>query len=222
MVFYSGKLVLELDNPTIVVITDRNDLDDQLYDTFAASKQLLRQAPLQAQNREDLKDLLKVASGGIVFTTLQKFYPEIGNVYDLLSDRKNIIVIADEAHRSQYGFKARAIDIIDDEGKIIGQKTIYGLAKYLRDALPNATFIGFTGTPIEFDDKSTPAVFGSYIDNYDIAHSVEDKATVPIYYESRLARVNLDEEGRTLIKELDDELKLDDLTAAEKAKAKWS
>lgn len=222
MVFYTGKLVLELDNPTVVVLTDRNDLDDQLFDTFAFSTQLLRQAPVQATSRDNLKDLLKVASGGIVFTTVQKFFPENGNVYDLLSDRSNIVVIADEAHRSHYGFKARAIDSFDENGEIIGQRIVYGFAKYIRDALPNATFIGFTGTPIEFDDKNTPAVFGNYIDIYDISRAVEDKNTVPIYYESRLAKVNLDDEGRKLIKELDKDLKKDDLTAAQKAKAKWT
>jgi len=222
MVFYTGKLVLALDNPTILIITDRNDLDDQLFDTFAASKQLLRQDPVQAENRSDLKDLLKVASGGVVFSTIQKFQPEEGNVYEQLSDRKNIVVIADEAHRTQYGFKAKTIDDKDDQGNIIGKKTVYGFAKYMRDALPNATFLGFTGTPIESTDVNTPAVFGNYIDVYDIAQAVEDGATVRIYYEGRLAKINLSEEGRKLVQELDDELEKDDLTDNQQAIAKWT
>lgn len=205
MVFYTGKIVLAMDNPTIVVITDRNDLDDQLFDTFAASKQLLRQEPVQADNRNQLKELLKVASGGVVFTTIQKFQPEEGNVYELLSDRKNIVVIADEAHRTQYGFKAKTIDDKNEKGDVIGKKTVYGFAKYMRDALPNATYLGFTGTPIENTDVNTPAVFGNYVDIYDIAQAVEDGATVRIYYESRLAKVNLSEEGRKLVEDVDDE-----------------
>jgi len=167
MVFYAGKIVLTLDNPTILIITDRNDLDDQLFDTFAASKQLLRQDPVQAEDRPHLKELLKVASGGVVFTTIQKFQPEEGNVYEELSTRENIIVIADEAHRTQYGFKAKTIDDKDGRGNIIGKKTVYGFAKYMRDALPNATYLGFTGTPIESADINTPAVFGNYVDIYD-------------------------------------------------------
>jgi type I restriction enzyme R subunit len=135
MVFYTGKIVLTMDNPTLVVITDRNDLDDQLFDTFAASKQLLRQEPVQAEDRNHLKELLNVASGGIVFTTIQKFQPEEGNVYPKLSDRENIIVIADEAHRTQYGFKAKNIDVKDKQGNVIGKKIVYGFAKYTRDAL---------------------------------------------------------------------------------------
>ena len=222
MVFYTGKIVLKLDNPTIVMITDRNDLDDQLFDTFAASKQLLRQDPVQADNREHLKTLLKVASGGIVFTTIQKFQPEEGNVYEELSSRRNIVVIADEAHRTQYGFKAKTIDDKDENGNVIGKKTVYGFAKYMRDALPNATYLGFTGTPIENTDKNTPAVFGNYIDIYDIAQAVDDGATVRIYYESRLAKIHLSEEGKRLVKELDEELKKDDLTETQKAKAKWT
>lgn len=222
MVFYTGKLVLLLNNPTIVVITDRNDLDEQLFDTFAASTQLLRQTPVQANNREHLKALLKVASGGIVFTTIQKFQPENGNVYDELSDRSNIVVIADEAHRTQYGFQAKTVDEIDIEGNVIGQRIVYGFAKYLRDALPNATYLGFTGTPIEGTDVNTPAVFGNYIDIYDIAQAVEDGATVRIYYESRLAKIKLSEEGQQLVKELDDELKKADLSESQKAKAKWT
>ncbi|MFQ3550267.1 MAG: type I restriction endonuclease subunit R, partial [Armatimonadota bacterium] len=198
MVFYAGKVVLNLNNPTVVVITDRNDLDDQLFDTFASCKQLLRQVPVQAGNREDLKRLLKVAGGGIVFTTIQKFFPEDDALnFEMLSDRKNIIVIADEAHRSQYGFGAK---IREKNGETI---TRYGFAKYMRDALPNASFIGFTGTPIEKEDASTPAVFGNYVDVYDILQAVNDGATVKIYYESRLAKVHLKEEAKEL---LDDEV----------------
>ncbi len=222
MVFYTGKIVLALDNPTILVITDRNDLDDQLFDTFAASKQLLRQEPVQADDRNQLKELLKVASGGVVFTTIQKFQPEEGNVYELLSDRKNIVVIADEAHRTQYGFKAKTIDAKDGQGNVVGKKIVYGFAKYMRDALPNATYLGFTGTPIENTDVNTPAVFGNYVDIYDIAQAVEDGATVRIYYESRLAKVNLSEEGKQLVEDLDDELDQEDLTNTQKAKAKWT
>ena len=222
MVFFTGKIVLEMDNPTVVVITDRNDLDDQLFDTFAASRQLLRQEPVQAEDRNHLKELLKVGSGGVVFTTIQKFQPDEGNVYELLSDRENIVVIADEAHRSQYGFKAKTIDDKNEKGEVIGKKTVYGFAKYLRDALPNATYLGFTGTPIENTDVNTPAVFGNYVDIYDIAQAVEDGATVRIYYESRLAKVNLSEEGKALVDELDKELDQEDLTDNQKAKAKWT
>ncbi len=206
MVFFTGKIVLALDNPTVLVITDRNDLDDQLFDTFASSTQLLRQEPKQIENRVDLKEKLKVASGGVIFSTIQKFQPTEGNVYETLSDRENIIVIADEAHRTQYGFKAKTIDEKDENGNVIGKKVVYGFAKYMRDALPNATYLGFTGTPIESTDTNTPAVFGNYIDVYDIAQAVEDGATVKIYYESRLAKVNLSEEGKQLISSLDDTL----------------
>jgi type I restriction enzyme R subunit len=222
MVFFAGKVVLALDNPTLLVITDRNDLDDQLFDTFAASKQLLRQAPVQAESRGHLKELLNVASGGIVFTTIQKFQPEEGNVYPELSDRRNIIVIADEAHRTHYGFRAKTVDEKDEEGNVIGKKIVYGFAKYMRDALPNATYIGFTGTPIEKTDVNTPAVFGGYVDVYDISQAVEDGATVKIYYESRLAKVALSEEGRRMVAELDEELEVDDLPETQRAKAKWT
>ena len=223
MVFFTGKLVLQLDNPTVLVITDRNDLDDQLFDTFASSKQLLRQVPVQADNREHLKDLLKVASGGIVFATIQKFQPEDScNVYEELSARTNIVVVADEAHRTQYGFKPKTIDVKDDDGNVVGQRLVYGFAKYMRDALPNATYLGFTGTPVESTDNNTPAVFGNYVDIYDIAQAVEDGATVPIYYESRLVKINLSEEGKQLIENLDEELQGDELTETQKAKAKWT
>ncbi|MBL0049667.1 MAG: type I restriction endonuclease subunit R [Bacteroidetes bacterium] len=227
MVFYSGKLITapEMNNPTIVVITDRNDLDDQLFDTFAASMQLLRQEPVQAENREHLKELLRVASGGIVFTTIQKFMPEgFNSVYDQLSDRKNVVVIADEAHRTQYGFEAKFVDVKDKETKeVIGKRIAFGFAKYMRDALPNATYIGFTGTPIEGTDVNTPQVFGNYIDRYDIKDAVTDGATVKIFYESRLAKVNLDEEGKFLIEAFESELEQDeDISEKQKAKAKWT
>lgn len=222
MVFYTGKIVLALNNPTILVITDRNDLDDQLFDTFAGCGNLLRQEPMQIENRDDLKQKLKVASGGVIFTTIQKFQPEEGNIYDELSDRRNIIVIADEAHRTQYGFKPKTVDDKDQDGNVIGKKIVYGFAKYLRDALPNATYLGFTGTPIESSDVNTPAVFGNYVDIYDISQAVEDGATVKIYYESRLAKINLSDEGKKLVKELDDELGNDDLSETQKAKAKWT
>lgn len=215
MIFYTGKLVLELDNPTVVVINDRNDLDGQLYDTFAGAKQLLRQDPIQAESRTQLKELLKTSGGGIIFTTIQKFFPEDGQSnFDLLSNRKNIIVIADEAHRSQYGFAGK----ISTSGELR-----YGFAKYLRDALPNASFIGFTGTPVEKEDASTPAVFGNYIDIYDISRAVEDHATVPIFYESRLVKVHLKpEEAKKLDEEMAAISEGDENTLTEKAKAKWT
>lgn len=223
MVFYTGKLVQMMDNPTIIVITDRNDLDDQLFDTFAASKSLLRQTPVQAENREELQKLLSVAAGGIVFTTIQKFFPDEEAVFPELSPRRNIVVIADEAHRTQYGFEAKLRYIKDKEGNEVGTRISYGFAKHMRDALPNATFIGFTGTPVEGTDKNTQAVFGDYIDIYDIAQAVEDGATVPIYYESRLAKIHLNEKE---LEKIDEELTL----AAEdqpdylvqKEKSKWS
>ena len=182
MVFYSGKIILHpaMSNPTLVIITDRNDLDDQLFGTFALCQDLLRQTPVQAEDGEHLQELLRVASGGVIFTTIQKFLPEQGQGYPLLSERRNIVVIADEAHRSQYDF-------------------IDGFARHMHDALPNASFIGFTGTPIELTDRSTPAVFGDYIDIYDIQRSVEDGATVRIYYEGRLAKLALDETERPKI-----------------------
>ncbi len=227
MVFYAGKLITapQMRNPTILVLTDRNDLDDQLFDTFAASRQLLRQDPVQARDRAQLKELLKVASGGIVFTTIQKFLPDgLQSTYDLLSDRRNVVVIADEAHRTQYGFEAKLVDIKDKETKeVIGKRIAYGFAKYMRDALPNATYIGFTGTPIESTDVNTPQVFGQYVDVYDISQAVADGATVRIYYESRLAKVNLDEEGRRLIEEFDAELENDEeVSERQKEKAKWT
>ncbi len=233
MVFYTAKLVKELNNPTIIVITDRNDLDDQLYTTFAKSKEILRQEPKQAHVRKlteeqkkaqakdnsrevnGLYDLLNEReSGGIIFTTIQKFMPEEGEM-PVLTDRKNVIIIADEAHRSQYGLDAKTNMKTGD--------VKYGYAKYMRDALPNASYIGFTGTPIEFDDKSTPAVFGDYIDIYDMTRAVEDKATVKIYYENRIIKLEADE---NVLKELDEEFaditEGQEETDREKNKAKWS
>ena len=224
MVFYTGKLVLGLNNPTIVVITDRNDLDEQLFDTFAASSQLLRQTPVKANSRDELQQLLKVAAGGIIFTTIQKFFPEEEqDKYPTLSERKNIVVIADEAHRTQYGFEAKTKYVKDIAGNEVGTKISYGFAKHLRDALPSATFIGFTGTPVESTDRNTKAVFGEYIDVYDIAQAVEDGATVRIYYESRLAKIHLKEENKETI---DEELTMAAEDAPEyivqNAKAKWT
>ena len=205
MVFYAGKLVLDLDNPTILMLTDRNDLDGQLFDTFSKAQELLRQKPAQADSRDELKKLLKVASGGIIFTTIQKFLPdEKGGKFPLLSDRSNIVVVADEAHRSQYDF-------------------IDGFAKHLRDALPNASFIGFTGTPIEKADKNTPAVFGDYVDVYDIHQSYIDGTTVKIYYESRLAKLELKPEERPKIDANFEEVTEGEETAnKEKLKSKWA
>ncbi|HEC88906.1 MAG TPA: type I restriction endonuclease subunit R [Thermoplasmata archaeon] len=220
MAFYAGKLVLEpeMENPTIVVLTDRNDLDDQLFDTFSRCHEILRQKPVQAETREDLKKLLKVASGGVIFTTIQKFFPEENREeYPLLSDRDNIVVIADEAHRSQYGFKAKVIRN-EDEALIT-----YGYAKYVRDALPNASFIGFTGTPIEQADKSTPAVFGNYVDIYDIEQAIKDGATVPIYYESRLAKLELKPEERPKIdEEFEEVTEGEEIEKKERLKSKWA
>jgi type I restriction enzyme R subunit len=218
MAFYAGQLVKHpaMVNPTLVILTDRNDLDDQLFATFSMCRDLIRQTPVQAESREDLQKILSRASGGVVFTTIQKFAPETGeSEYPKLTDRRNIIVIADEAHRSQYGFGAKV------KGKT--GEISYGFAKYLRDALPNASFIGFTGTPIEADDVNTPAVFGNYIDVYDISRAVEDGATVPIYYESRLARIELDEDEKTKIDAEVNELTGDDSEAEqERFKRKWS
>ena len=222
MVFLAGKLVLNqsLNNPTVVMLTDRNDLDDQLFDTFASCQQLLRQDPQQADNRDRVRQLLNTNSGGIIFTTVQKFSPADGeSIYPQISDRANIIVLADEAHRSQYGFTAKQVDIKDENGNITGKATRYGFAKYIRDALPNACFVGFTGTPIEQSDKNTPAIFGDYIDIYDISQAVADGATVPIYYESRLVKVDLDETGRQLLDELDEDLSFEDLSTTQQAKA---
>jgi type I restriction enzyme R subunit len=213
MAFYAGQLVRhpEMANPTLVVLTDRNDLDDQLFATFSMCRDLIRQTPVQAESREDLQKLLARASGGVIFTTLQKF----GELAEPLTKRTNVVVIADEAHRSQYGFRAK----VDTKTGEIS----YGFAKYMRDALPNASFIGFTGTPIEADDVNTPAVFGNYIDVYDISRAVEDGATVPIYYESRLARIELDEDEKPKVDAEVNALTEDDSEVEqERFKQKWS
>jgi len=216
MAFYAGKVVRhpKMQNPTLVVITDRNDLDDQLFGTFSGCHELLRQKPVQANDRDEVKELLKVASGGVVFTTLQKFAPDPGQSYPGLSDRRNIVVIADEAHRSQYGHYAKA--------KKTGEIS-YGFSKHLRDALPNASYLGFTGTPIELGDKSTKAVFGDYIDVYDISRAVEDGATVKIYYEGRLAKLELTEKERPRIdEEFEEVTEGEEQSAKEKLKTKWA
>lgn len=213
MAFYAGQLVKHpaMANPTLVVLTDRNDLDDQLFSTFSMCRDLIRQTPVQAESRDDLQKVLSRASGGVIFTTLQKF----GEIAEPLTTRRNVVVMADEAHRSQYGFKAK----VDAK---TGQIS-YGFAKYMRDALPNASFIGFTGTPIEANDVNTPAVFGNYIDVYDISRAVEDGATVPIYYESRLARIELNEEEKPKIDvEVDDLTEEDSEADQERFKKKWS
>ena len=221
MAYFAGRLVLEpaVENPTIVVITDRNDLDDQLFSTFAQCAELLRQEPIQAESSAHLKRLLAVAAGGVVFTTIQKFLPdEIGDHFPLLTDRRNVVVIADEAHRSQYEFGAHVVERRDGTAHLS-----YGFAKNIRDALPNATFIGFTGTPIELADRSTPAVFGDYIDVYDISRAVDDGATVPIYYESRLAKLDLPEEQKPRIDaEFDEVTEGEETAAKEKIKSKWA
>ena len=194
MSFYAGQVIKHpaMENPTLVVLTDRNDLDEQLFNTFSMCKDLLRQTPQKAEDRDDLRKLLDRPSGGVIFTTIQKFQPKEGETdFPRLTDRRNVVVIADEAHRSQYGFKAK---VEAKTGEIS-----YGFAKYLRDALPYASFIGFTGTPIENGDVNTPAIFGDYIDVYDISRAVADGATVPIYYESRLARIELPEDEKPKI-----------------------
>ena len=207
MAFYAGAIVREpaMENPTIVVLTDRNDLDDQLFTTFSRCQDLLRQPPVQAESRADLRDKLSVTSGGVVFATIQKFFPEErGDTYPILSERRNIVVIADEAHRSQYDF-------------------IDGFARHMRDALPNASFVGFTGTPIELQDANTRAVFGDYISIYDIQRSVEDGATVPIHYESRLARLELDESERpTIDPDFEEATEGEEIERKERLKTKWA
>ncbi len=218
MAFYAGQVIAHpaMENPTLVIITDRNDLDEQLFGTFAMCKDLMCQTPQRAESREELQQLLRRPSGGVIFTTIQKFSPERGETdYPVLTDRRNVVVIADEAHRSQYGFKAKVARATGDIS--------YGFAKYLRDALPNASFIGFTGTPIEKDDVNTPAVFGDYIDIYDISRGVEDGATVPIYYESRLARIELSDEEKPHLDDEVAELTEDEAQGEqEKLKRKWA
>lgn len=207
MAFFAGKVIRHpaMENPTLMMITDRNDLDDQLFGTFSSCKDLIRQTPVQAENREHLKELLQVPAGGVVFTTIQKFLPDAeGQQYPELSARHNIVVIADEAHRSQYDF-------------------IDGFARHMHDALPNASFIGFTGTPIESDDRSTPAVFGDYIDKYDILRAVEDGTTVPIFYEGRLAKIDLQEQEKPKIDpEFEEITEGEEESDKQKLRTKWA
>ena len=207
MAFYAGAIIREpaMENPTVVVLTDRNDLDDQLFGTFSRCQHLLRQPPVQAESRADLRDKLSVNAGGVVFTTIQKFFPEEkGDTYPALSERRNIVVIADEAHRSQYDF-------------------IDGFARHMRDALPQASFVGFTGTPIELQDANTRAVFGDYISIYDIQRSVEDGATVPIYYESRLAKLALDEDEKPKIDpNFEEATEGEEVDRRERLKTRWA
>lgn len=217
MVFYAAKLMRDprMENPTLVFITDRNDLDDQLFGEVFAPARILPETPVQAEGRDNLRTLLARASGGIIFTTLHKFAPgEDGDYNPVLTDRRNVVVVADEAHRSQYGFD----ETLDSKGRLKA-----GLAKHMRDALPNATFLGFTGTPIESNDRSTRAVFGDYIDIYDLTRAVEDGATVKIFYESRLARINLSDAVLAQVDEQIDEASEGGSTeASERAKSKWS
>ena len=207
MAFYAGAVIREpaMDNPTVVVLTDRNDLDDQLFGTFSRCQDLLRQPPTQAESRADLRNKLSVNVGGVVFTTIQKFFPEEkGDTHPTLSERRNIVVIADEAHRSQYDF-------------------IDGYARHMRDAMPNASFVGFTGTPIELQDANTRAVFGDYISIYDIQRSVADGATVPIYYESRLAKLSLDEREMPRIDpDFEEVTEGEEVERREKLKTRWA
>lgn len=217
MVFYAAKIMRDprMQNPTLVFITDRNDLDDQLFGETFAPALILPEAPVQAESRSDLRAKLSRASGGIVFTTLQKFRPgEDGDVSPVLTDRRNVIVIADEAHRSQYGFG----ETMDSQGRLKA-----GLAKHLRDALPGATYLGFTGTPIESNDKSTRAVFGDYIDVYDLTRAVEDGATVKIFYEPHLIKVDIPDSEFAVLDELADEIteQVEEDTASA-AKSRWS
>ena len=221
MVFYAGKLVIskELGNPTIVIITDRNDLDDQLFGTFLKCKDILRCTPVQATDRENLRTLLNNrTSGGIIFTTIHKFSPENqGEEVKSLTDRKNVIVMADEAHRSQYGFGA---EVVKDENSA---DLKYGYAKYMRDSLPNASYIGFTGTPVELTDKNTRAVFGDYIDVYDMTRAVEDGTTVKIFYESRIAKLDLPEQMKPKVDtEYDEITEYQETSQKEKLKSKWA
>jgi type I restriction enzyme R subunit len=207
MAFYAGRIIREpaMENPTVVVLTDRNDLDDQLFATFSRCGDLLRQPAVQAESREHLRGLLSVAAGGVVFTTIHKFFPEEkGDRHPTLSERRNIVVIADEAHRSQYDF-------------------VDGFARHMRDALPHASFIGFTGTPIELQDANTRAVFGDYISVYDIQRAVQDGATVPIYYESRLAKLALDQNERPKIDpDFEEATEGEEVERKERLKTKWA
>lgn len=228
MVCYASKLLQQpsLNNPTLVIVTDRNDLDGQLFDTFSMAQETLKQIPKQANDRDELRELLQMRqSGGIIFTTIQKFaLADNEDKHPLLSDRTNIMVASDEAHRSQYGNKAKPKDIKNEAGEVIGKKFVFGYSKHLRDALPNASFIGFTGTPIALDDKDTRGVFGEYVSIYDIQDAVEDGATVPIYYESRLAKLNINQADiEKLNDQVEEEIGEDEETQTrEKIKSRWS
>jgi type I restriction enzyme R subunit len=250
MTFYAGKVIQALDNPTLVVITDRNDLDGQLFGTFCSCQGLLRQAPVQAEGRDDLREKLKVASGGVIFTTIQKFLPDgPGERYPVLSERRNIIVMADEAHRSQYGLRGklvvnegdyepppseRLLKVADSQARTQGRNgkapstppgvhMVYGFARHMRDALPNASYIAFTGTPVSLTDRNTRGVFGDYISVYDIQRAVEDGATVPIYYESRVAKLHLPDELKPVIDEEFEEVTEDEEEPLkQKLKSRWA
>ncbi|MEZ8656782.1 type I restriction endonuclease subunit R [Vibrio splendidus] len=228
MVCYASKLLQQasMNNPTIVVVTDRNDLDGQLYNTFGMAQETLKQIPQQADDRDALRELLlNRQSGGIIFTTIQKFaLLDEETEHPRLSERSNIVVVSDEAHRSQYGNKSKMVEVKDKNGTVTGHKYVYGYSKYMRDALPNASFIGFTGTPIAMDDKDTRGVFGEYVSIYDIQDAVDDGATVPIYYESRLAKLDINQgEIEQLNDKVEDEIGEDEETAdREKVKSEWA
>ncbi|HUX58637.1 MAG TPA: type I restriction endonuclease subunit R, partial [Bacteroidales bacterium] len=228
MCCYAGKLLQQpaMNNPTLLVVTDRNDLDGQLFQTFSNAQELFKQTPVQANNRNELRQLLSEReSGGIIFTTVQKFSPfEKEDGHPILNDRHNIVVISDEAHRSQYGQKGRYLIVKDKDGNVIGSKLVFGYSKYMRDALPNASFIGFTGTPIALEDKDTRAVFGDYVSIYDIQDAVDDGATVPIYYESRLAKLDLNHPEIEALSAQVEEVVEDeeDVSNREKTKGEWS
>ncbi|MEZ8951168.1 type I restriction endonuclease subunit R [Vibrio sp. 10N.247.311.18] len=228
MVCYASKLLQQasMNNPTIVVVTDRNDLDGQLYNTFGMAQETLKQIPQQADDRDALRELLlNRQSGGIIFTTIQKFaLLDEETEHPRLSERSNIVVVSDEAHRSQYGNKSKMVEVKDKNGTVTGHKYVYGYSKYMRDALPNASFIGFTGTPIAIDDKDTRGVFGEYVSIYDIQDAVDDGATVPIYYESRLAKLDINQdEIEQLNDKVEDEIGEDEETAdREKVKSEWA
>ena len=228
MCCYAGKLLQqpEMNNPTLLVVTDRNDLDGQLFQTFSNAHELFKQTPVQANDRDELRQLLSEReSGGIIFTTVQKFSPLDGeDAHPILNSRHNIVVISDEAHRSQYGHKGRFVKVKDKDKNVIGNKLVFGFSQYMRDALPNASFIGFTGTPIALEDKDTRAVFGDYVSIYDIQDAVDDGATVAIYYESRLAKLDLNHAEIEALSAQVEEVVEDeeDVSNREKTKGEWS
>ncbi|HBV76928.1 MULTISPECIES: type I restriction endonuclease subunit R [Vibrio] len=228
MVCYASKLLQQpsMNNPTIVVVTDRNDLDGQLYNTFGMAQETLKQIPQQADDRDALRELLlNRQSGGIIFTTIQKFALIADETaHPVLSTRANIVVVSDEAHRSQYGNKSKLVEVKDEKGEVKSHKYVFGYSKYMRDALPNASFIGFTGTPIAMDDKDTRGVFGEYVSVYDIQDAVDDGATVPIYYESRLAKLDINQDKIEILNdEVEEEIGEDEETESrEKIKSQWA